>query len=205
MSATTKIVYETKPWLTGEHDLPMNTNDLEDITIASRNTIPARDPTGPGMSNYIQLGYSRSVSILFTATSGETYTGAGRTVHAAVLGWVRTADATPIYIPVPMIHVVWRSGDVGGFAGSEGYGATTFICDMITIDDDNFKPSGLGGTPTFSYNHPNAPGTTSEQDNGSADSHAILRMENGWGLDGFQIFFHKLGSGYNAGFLYSLA
>ena len=209
MSATTKIVYETKPWLTGEYNLTINTAPYNDCGCpAARNTPPERlDTDDDGISNYIQMGYSRSVSILFSLTTGSANAKL-KTNAAAIIGWIKTADATPIYIPVPMLYLKFHSGELPGFAGSEGYNATTYLADSLIVDDDNFKPAGLGGTPTFAFNDPNAVGTDSAYDGtGASNSHSILKMENGWGLDGFTVSFHEIETSGNmtAGFLYSLA
>ncbi len=207
MASSTKIVYDTQPWLTGEYNLTMNTDDFNNCGCpAARNTPPERlDASDDGVSNYIQMGHSRSVSILFSLTSGST-DAALRTNGAAIVGWIKTADATPIYIAAPMMYLTFHSGEVAGFAGSEGYNATTYLADYLVIDEANFKPAGLGGTPTFAFNDPNAPGTDSAYDGtGASNSHSILKMENGWGLDGFQISFHQMVANTKAGFLYSLA
>ena len=153
------------------------------------------------------MGYSRSVSILFSTTSGTTI-GKLKTNAAAIVGWIKTADTVPIYIAVPMLYLKFHSGELPGFLGSEGYNATTYLADSLIVDDDNFKPAGLGGTPTFAFNDPNAVGTDSAYTGtGSSNSHSILKMENGWGLDGFTVSFHEIdGDGdMTAGFLYSLA
>jgi len=207
MASSTKIIYETKPWLTGEWNLSMNTADFNDCGCPdARNTPPERvNATDHGVSNYIQMGHSRSVSILFSLNPNDVYSASERTNHAAIIGWIKTADTVPIYLPIPLILIVFRTGSVVGFVGCAGYDNTTCLADLLTIDDDNFKPAGLGGTPTFSYNNPNASGTLSEQGTGDKNNHSILKMENGWGLDGFQISYHAQTSGFNAGFLYSLA
>mgnify|MGYP003147902770 CR=1 FL=1 len=203
MASSTKIIYETKPWLTGDSDLSGEGTSFANAGAPDpRNSIPVRTP-GDGLSNYIQFGFSRSVSILFTSYTNPS-TGADRAFHAFIIGWIKTGDDTPIYIPVPMIGAVVLTGSLAGFAGSEGADNSTYFATTITIDDTNFKPSGLGNT--FAYNNPNASGTISEQGTGDKVNHSLLKMENGWGLDGFQVAFHyDATSGYNLGFLYSLA
>ena len=210
MASSTKIVYETKPWLTGDTDVLGGTTSFANCGCPdARNTPPTRisAPSSPqGLSNYIQLGFSRSVSILLT-TNTDVATGANRTFYSFLIGWIKTDDDTPIYIPVPMIAAEVTTGESYGFSGSSGASEETFFATQLVIDDTNMKPSGLGGTPTFSYNDPNAAGTLSAWGgSGDINSYSILKMENGWGLDGFQISWHLAATwDYNFGFLYSLA
>ena len=203
MASSTKIIYETKPWLTGDWDLAGETTSFENAGAPDPlNTIPAQTPS-EGLSNYIQFGFSRSVSLLFTANT-KTDTGADRTFTAVIIGWIKTADETPIYIPIPMIGATVTTGDHVGYSGSEGADSGTYFATTLDIADENFKPAGLGNT--FQYNNPNVTGTIMNQGTGDKVNHSLLRMENGWGLDGFQVGFHyQLTSGYHFGFLYSLA
>ena len=201
MASTSKLVYEAKPWLQGATGMTVNSTTFALTTgsgkIGGRAARPP-ETAGSGFSGPIDIGYSRSVSMMFTgdcagAVSGDQY-------DAAVIGWAKTDETTPIYIATVLAYLTVSMGDSVGISGSTVINNTTYIAKKIDLASGFVKPAEL---QISSYNDPESIAATT---NAGHFNTAIIRIELGWGTSSFSVYFYKKDAhSLTGGFLYSLA
>jgi len=199
MASTSKVIYETRPWSLGATGVTIGagTTFALDTTTIPTSTKPTAS-LGTGISALIDIGYARSISIMFTGEAeDESY-------EAAVFGWARTNEDTPIYIPTLLAHCYPVTiGCAEGVAGSSVLPDDVFLAQKFVIDTSFIRSSPLGGVPVLAYN---APETISASQNGADNNTSILRIELGWGIEAINVKFYRYGFDSSAtGFIYSLA
>ena len=202
MASTSKLVYEAKPWLQGATGMTVNST-LFTVSDQGTRQIEARAARPPetaasGISGPIDIGYSRSVSMMFTgdcagSASGDQY-------DAAVIGWAKTDETTPIYIATVLAYLTVSMGDSVGISGSTVINNTTYIAKKIDLASGFVKPAEL---QISSYNDPESIAATT---NAAHYNTAIIRIELGWGISSFSVYFYAITPhSLTGGFLYSLA